>query len=70
MFAVGCELVVDFARTKIPVETTDAAIADVGTPDGYVAVEASAPDTGTTESDAGSDAADAFDTDAADASDR
>jgi hypothetical protein len=28
--AVGCELIVDFDRTKIPVEVTEAAVPDAG----------------------------------------
>ena len=46
--AMGCELIVDFDRTKIPVEGTDGA---VGTTDG--SVDSSVPDTST------ADAADA-----------
>jgi hypothetical protein len=31
--AVGCELIVDFDRTKIPVETTEASVPDATTPE-------------------------------------
>jgi hypothetical protein len=34
VFAVGCELIVDFDRTKIPVETTEASAADANVPEG------------------------------------
>ena len=63
MFAVGCELIVDFDRTKIPVEITEASIPDVVTPDGYVPIDASGTETSTADADAGStvDAADAAD---------
>lgn len=53
MFVLGCELIVDFDRTRIPVEGTDATTADVVTP---------ANDAATT-----TDASDAAATDAADA---
>ena len=33
MFAVGCELIVDFDRTQIPVETPDTSVPDVVVPD-------------------------------------
>lgn len=63
-FALGCELIVDFDRTKIPVEGAAEAGTDATTPD------TGAPDTGTDTgaTDAGTDATDAA-TDAADASD-
>jgi hypothetical protein len=66
--ALGCELIVDFDRTKIPVEQTEAgptdgSVVDTGTDTG---VDATVPDA----SDAGSDASDASDAaDAEDASD-
>jgi hypothetical protein len=47
VFAAGCELIVDFDRTKIPVETPD-----TGAPDGNV------PETSTPSGDGGSDAGD------------
>ncbi|MBX3185613.1 MAG: hypothetical protein KF819_01305 [Labilithrix sp.] len=70
-FGLGCELIVDFDRTKIPVEGTDAT--PQPTPDGGgidtgvdtgqdVAVDAPAE-----ASDAGSDAADTGDADDPDA---
>lgn len=31
MFAVGCELIVDFDRTKIPVDVTEASVPDSST---------------------------------------
>ena len=55
MFAVGCELIVDFDRTKIPVETSEASVPDVNVP------ETTTPEAGTgADADAGdeSDAAD------------
>lgn len=64
-FAAGCELIVDFDRTKIPVENTeggavtDGAVVDTGVTD--AATEAA------TDADAETDAADA--SDAADAAD-
>jgi len=39
-FGLGCELIVDFDRTKIPVEGNDAAIVT-----GDASIDASAPDT-------------------------
>jgi hypothetical protein len=61
VFAVGCELIVDFDRTKIPVEISEASIPDVNIPETIPSLEAGA--------DAGADAADADAevTDAADA---
>ena len=62
---LGCELIVDFDRTKIPVEGSDGAITTDGSVD--ASFDTSQPDTGN------SDAADASDapstSDAADASD-
>jgi hypothetical protein len=48
VFAVGCELIVDFDRTKIPVEVTEASVVDSAPPS-----EASTPEAGP---DAGPDA--------------
>ena len=59
--ALGCELVVDFDRTRIPVESSP----EASTPDATPAADTGAPDTGAT--DAGTDATDAAD--AADAAD-
>lgn len=63
-FMLGCELIVDFDRTKIPVETTDSGTSNDAS---------TATDTGTDASDAsvvdGSDASDASD-DASDAADQ
>ncbi|AKV02772.1 hypothetical protein AKJ09_09435 [Labilithrix luteola] len=58
-FALGCELVVDFDRTKIPVETTDSGAADSSTvaDAGTDATDASVVDG----SDASNDASDAAD---------
>lgn len=47
VFAVGCELIVDFDRTKIPPEISEASLPDVFIP------ETSAPDAG---ADTGADA--------------
>jgi hypothetical protein len=49
VFAAGCELIVDFDRTKIPVEVNEASIPDVNVPDT------------TSPTEAGSDAGDASD---------
>jgi hypothetical protein len=67
--AIGCELIVDFDRTRIPVDTTEAStndaagLVDTGSPD---AVADAAPEA-TTDADASpsdaSDAADAPDSD-------
>ena len=43
-FGLGCELIVDFDRTKIPVEGNDAAIVT-----GDASIDASAPDTSMTD---------------------
>ena len=65
VLALGCELIVDFDRTKIPTETTDAppgsvsaqdATLDTFQPDTFVPDAADAADT-----DADADAADARD---------
>lgn len=56
-FALGCELIVDFDRTRIPVEGTDATTADVVTPPATDA----AP---TTDAASASDAGDAAPADA------
>ena len=59
-FAVGCELIVDFDRTKIPVEVSEDATAP----------ETGTPETSTPTDDAGSvPPSDADTSDAADASD-
>ena len=47
MFAVGCELIVDFDRTKIPVETTEASVPDVVIPETSVPTEAGTEEGGT-----------------------
>ena len=63
---LGCELIVDFDRTRIPVEGNDGAIV---TPDAAVdaTIDTSAPDTSTVDA---ADAADAAQpVDAADAAD-
>jgi hypothetical protein len=60
-FGLGCELIVDFDRTKIPVEGNDAAIVSDGSID--APFDASGIETGP---DA-TDAADAADTSVADA---
>ena len=52
MFTVGCELIVDFDRTKIPVEVSEASIPDVNIPETTTTNEAG-PDA---EPDAGPDA--------------
>lgn len=57
MLAVGCELIVDFDRTKIPVETPEASVPDVLVPETSVPTEAGA-DGEAPEGDAG-DAGDA-----------
>lgn len=65
VFAVGCELIVDFDRTKIPVEVNEASIPDVVVPETSTPAEA-----GTDAGAADADASDASATsDAADASD-
>lgn len=53
-FALGCELIVDFDRTRIPVEGSDATTADVVTPPA-------------SDAEAASDAGDASASDASDA---
>jgi hypothetical protein len=65
VFAAGCELIVDFDRTKIPVEVTEASVADSSpgsdsapASDGATdaAVEADATPEASPPSDAASDA--------------
>ncbi|HVJ93694.1 MAG TPA: hypothetical protein VM580_28020 [Labilithrix sp.] len=51
-FAVGCELIVDFDRTKIPVDSQEASVADVNVPDS----SGSLSDAGADVQDAGLDA--------------
>ncbi|MDF2694308.1 MAG: hypothetical protein K0S65_2691 [Labilithrix sp.] len=59
VFAAGCELIVDFDRTKIPVETPDTGVPDVNVP------ETSTPgDGGSDAGDGGSNTSDAGDADA------
>lgn len=61
MLAVGCELIVDFDRTKIPVETPEASVPDVLVPETSVPTEGGAeagPDSEAPEGDGG-DAGDA-----------
>lgn len=56
---LGCELIVDFDRTKIPVDATDSSVAEGGDlPDTFV------PDTSTVDAADASDASDASETDA------
>ena len=57
-FGLGCELIVDFDRTKIPVEGNDAAVVTDSSVD--APIDTSVAETGT-------DAADAADTSVADA---
>ena len=64
VFAAGCELVVDFDRTKIPVELSDAAIPDVSVPE----TNNTPSDSGTV--DSGSADSGSADTGAADANDQ
>ena len=63
MFAIGCELIVDFDRTLIPVEETDGATLDVNVPDTTPPAEAGGDADATTEPDAdageGTDSGDA-----------
>lgn len=62
-FALGCELIVDFDRTRIPVEGGDATTADTGTP----TADTGTSDTGTSTdaaAEAASDAGTAADADA------
>lgn len=42
--AVGCELIVDFDRTKIPAETVDASVPDAGHSDAIAPVVDAGPD--------------------------
>ena len=59
MFAVGCELIVDFDRTKIPVEQPEASIPDVNVPETATPTEAGAEggsDAGETDASDGGDA--------------
>lgn len=67
VLAAGCELIVDFDRTKIPVEISEASIPDVvipetstPTPEAGADADATAPDADASEPDA-ADAADATD---------
>lgn len=67
MFVAGCELIVDFDRTKIPVDNSEASV-----PDSAVAEASTPTNDGGEDADAGDagDAADASETDdAADAGD-
>ncbi|MDB4945460.1 MAG: hypothetical protein JWP97_4994 [Labilithrix sp.] len=64
---LGCELIVDFDRTKIPVDATDASINEGGDLD---AADVFVPDTSVVDAADGSDASDAGgDADAADDAD-
>jgi len=56
-FVAGCELVVDFDRTKIPVDLTEASVVDANVAETGVLIEAGSDDAG--------DAGDADITDAA-----
>lgn len=71
-FAAGCELIVDFDRTKIPVEAVDAALIDAAGFDegGILSPEDAGDGSSEAATEAGTDAADAGDagTDAGDAS--
>lgn len=59
MFLAGCELIVDFDRTKIPVETPDTGLPDVAIPIGTDAgADASTSDASSDASDASGDASD------------
>ena len=55
MFAVGCELIVDFDRTQIPVDTGDSSVPDVNVPD-----TGATPDAG---DEGGADAGETLDAD-------
>ncbi len=61
-FLAGCELIVDFDRTRIPADATDASVTPRDSATGDSAVDASDLDA----SDAGSDASDSATTDASD----
>ena len=64
MFTVGCELIVDFDRTKIPVEISEASIPDVNIPESTTPTEAGTDaEPETPDADAG-DLPDAGDADA------
>jgi len=52
MFAVGCELIVDFDRTKIPVEVSEASVPDANVSE-TTAPGAEAGADGSAEGDAG-----------------
>lgn len=71
--AIGCELIVDFDRTRIPVDTTEASIPDTGPlPEASTDAPADAPVDGEADADPGdggdlSDAGDAGDAGDADA---
>ena len=43
-FVAGCELVVDFDRTKIPVDVSEASVVDANTADTGVLIEAGPED--------------------------
>jgi len=62
---LGCELIVDFDRTKIPVESSDAAVGTDSSVD--ASFDTSQPDTSTADAADAADASD--DADAADAAD-
>ena len=64
MFTVGCELIVDFDRTKIPVEISEASIPDVNIPESTTPTEAGTDaEPGAPDADAG-DPPDSGDADA------
>lgn len=64
VLAAGCELVVDFDRTRIPVEVAEASIPDANVSDSPAPVEAGNEDAGTD-----ADASDLGDADASDLGD-
>lgn len=68
VFAAGCELIVDFDRTRIPIEVPETGASDAA-PDSTTAPPDAAPDATTTDADAApeSDAGDGGDEDASDA---
>jgi len=45
-FVAGCELVVDFDRTKIPVDVSEASVVDANIPETGVLIEAGSDDAG------------------------
>ncbi len=66
VFVVGCELIVDFDRTKIVEPSAEASLPDVNIPETFTPVSEAGPadaEAGTTEDagDGGTDAADAAD---------